>query len=244
MRNTNAAAGKEGERLFRDTLANHPDVIEVLRAAYKIRGTFSTTMLTGTGQKCDVKIGFDCGRNIDASIKAYKQTAGYNQLTRLTVDNFAQRYNLSDAVREDLRELILAKSRSLRRIPLFPPNRRKMFKEIIEPLAPQIIKDSFSDVPGREILVLFNRTEGIMRIWRMTDVVGRIPKTVDYARGGNMIIGGCIALQRKGGNGQYTRVTDKTSPDHPGNQIQIKLHIKKFINLHGQRMLAEYPVSR
>ena len=29
-----------------------------------------------------------------------------------------------------------------------------------------------------------------------------------------MIIGVCITLQRKGGNGQYIRVTDKTSPAH------------------------------
>ena len=243
MRNTNAAAGKEGEIRFRDSIANHSDVIEVLKAAYRITGDFSSTMLTGTGNKCDVKIGFSSGRNIDASIKAYKENAGYNQLTRLTVDNFTQRYELSDAVREVLRELILAKSRSPRRIPLFPLDRREMFKEIIEPLSQRIIKESFSDVPGREILVLFNRDEEIMRIWRMTDVVGRISKTVDYARGGNMMIGGCVCLQRKGGNGQYTRVTDKTSPDHPGNQIQIKLHIKKFINLHGQKMLTEYQVS-
>ena len=163
MRNTNAASGKAAEKLFRDTIADHFDVIEALRAAYRIQGYFATTMLTGTGEKCDVKIGFDCGRNIDASIKAYKENAGYNQLTRLTVDNFAQRYGLSDVVREELRELILAKSRTSTRIPLFPQNRREMFKEIIEPLSADIIKESFSDVPGREILVLFNSTEGIMR---------------------------------------------------------------------------------
>lgn len=240
MRNTNAAAGKMAERLFRDTFANHPDVIEALRAAYNISGVFSTTMLTGTGEKCDVKIGFDCGRNIDASIKAYKANAGYNQLTRLTVDNFAKRYDLPETVTEKIRELILSKSRNSRRIPLFPPNTQERFKEIIQPLTPQIIKTSFSDVPGREILVLFNSTESVMQIWRMADVIRRISKTVDYTSAGNMIIGGCIALQRKGGNGRHTAITDKTSPNHPGNQIQIKLHIKKFIKLHHQRMLTEY----
>ena len=73
MTNTNAAAGKEAEKLFRDSIADHPNVIEALRNAYKIQGNFSSTMLTGTGEKCDVKIGFSCGRNIDASIKAYKR---------------------------------------------------------------------------------------------------------------------------------------------------------------------------
>lgn len=241
MTTTNASIGRKGEEVFRDSLRTHPRVIEILKDTYGIQGEFSTTMLTGTGQKCDVKIGFDCGRNIDASIKTYKDEAGYNQLTRLTVDNFAIRYSLSDDVREELRELILEKSRVSNRIPLFPKDRQKTFKAAFKPSCEKIIKESFSDVPGREILVLFNRTKRTMQIWRMTDVVRKIPKTLGYTQGGNMILGGCIALQRKGGNGKSV-IMDKTSPQHPGNQVQIKLHIKKFIDFHHQRMLAEYQV--
>lgn len=242
--NTNAASGKEVERLFRDSIAKQPDVLELLRSTYNIKGVFSTTMLTGTGQKCDVKIGFDCGRNIDASIKAYKISAGANQLTRLTVDNFAQKFNLSEDIRETLRSLIIEKSRvsNPRRVTLFPENKQEMFKEVFDPLLPDIIKQSFSDVPGREILVLYSKDERIMRIWRMKDVIDRIPKSLSYTPQGNMLIGGCIGLQRKGGNGKRFASLPKTSPSHPANQIQIKLLIKKFINLHRQRMLVEYEV--
>ena len=34
MTNTNAASGIKGETLLRDTISDHPDVIEILRTAY------------------------------------------------------------------------------------------------------------------------------------------------------------------------------------------------------------------
>lgn len=239
MTNTNAASGKKGEALLRDTIADHPDVIEALRKAYRIPAEFTGTMRTSTGQKCDVKIDFD-GRNIDASVKSYKGS-GSNQIARWSVDNFAKEFGLSDVIREELRELILAKIRSDSELPLFPENKQEMFKEIFDPLLADIIKKSFSDVPGREILVLFNSVEGTMRIWKMRDVVNRIPLILDYTRDGNILIGECVGLQRKGGNGKRVKVP-KTSPAHPGNGVQTKLYIQKFIRLHGKRMLAEYHV--
>ena len=241
MKNKNATTGKNAEKLFRDSISEYPDVIETLRSAHKIQGGFSGTMLTGTGGKCDVKMGFTCGRNIDVSIKAYTGD-GFNQITRMTLDNFAQRFGLSDSERENLRELVLAKSQNPNRTPLFPSNKREDWKNIIEPLSGQIIRKSFSDHPSREILVLFNRDESIMRIWKMNRVIQGISKTVDYTRNGNIIIGGCVNLQRKGGNGKSAAAIDKTSADHPGNQVQIKLRIKKFIDLHHQKMLAEYQI--
>ena len=196
-------------------------------------------MRTSTGQKCDVKIDFD-GRNIDASVKSYKGS-GSNQIARWSVNNFAKAFGLSDAIREELRDLILSKIRSNSELPLFPESKQEMFKEIFDPLLGDIIKKSFSNVHGREILVLFSRDEGIMRIWRMTDVVSRIPKTMVYTRDGNIVIGECVGFQRKGGNGQHVKVS-KTSPEHPGNGVQTKLYIQKFRRLHGQRMLAEYHI--
>lgn len=239
MTDTNTATGIKGEKLLRDTISDHPDVLETLRTAYRISAEFTGTMRTSTGQKCDVKIDFD-GRNIDASVKSYKGS-GSNQIDRWSVDNFAKDFGLPDVIREELRELILAKIRSDSKLPLFPQGKQEMFKEVFDPLLADIIKKSFSDVPGREILVLFNRDEGIMRIWRMTDVVKRIPKTMVYTAHGNIVIGECVGLQRKGGNGKKVKVP-KTSPKHPGNGVQAKLYIQKFIRLHGQRMLTQYHV--
>ena len=107
---------------------------------------------------------------------------------------------------------------------------REKFKAIIKPLIDSILKESFSDDPSCEILVLFNRDENIMRIWKMEVVLDEISHAIDYSKpGGNMRIGGCVYLQRKGGNGEYAAHIDKMSPDHPGNQVQIKLRIEDFI---------------
>ena len=243
MTNTNAASGKQEEILFRDSLADHPDVIEKLRTAYGFSTGFTGTMRTSTGQKCDVKIDFD-GRNIDASIKSYANNdEGFNQIARWSIDNFAKNFEISDAVREDLRNLVVAKSHDPRKNHLFPSDKRDEYREIFDPFSRDLIKKSFSDHPSREILVLFDKQERTFRIWKMYYVVNGISTEIDYSpRGGNMVFGGCFEFQRKGGNGKKYKSIPKTSPTHPGNGVQTKLRVKKFIRLHGQKMLAEYHV--
>lgn len=243
MKNTNAATGKKGETLFRDSLADYPEVIEKIRIAYKIPADFTGTMRTSTGEKCDVKVDFD-GRNIDASIKSYaKHDEGFNQIARWSIDNFAKNFGISDAIREDLRNLVVAKSHNPRKNHLFPLDKRDEYREIFEPLSRDLIKKSFSNHPSREILVLFDEQERTIRIWRMYYVVNRISTDIDYSpRGGNMVIGGCFEFQRKGGNGEKYKSIPKTSPTHPGNGVQTKLRMKKFIELHYQNMLVEYQV--
>lgn len=245
MRNRNFATGEEAELLFSESIARQPDIIELLKTEYSIDGDFlNSTVVRERARgraKRDARILFDCGSNIDASIKTNTANSYYNQLTRLTVDNFAKYFGLADDIKEDLRDLIMAKCRNTK-ASLFPENKRKMFEAVIEPIIDPILREAFSNNPSREILVLFNRDEGVMRIWKMEEVLNIISHAISYSsQGGNMVIGGCVYLQRKGGNGQYVKVP-KTSPDHPGNQVQIKLHIRDFINLHQQSRLAEYEV--
>ena len=240
--NKNASTGRNAEILFKDSISEYPEVTESLKVGYKIDGDFSESMRTSTGGKCDVKLGFTCGRNIDASIKAYTGS-GFNQITRWTVDNFAGNFNLSDAEREDLRRLVLEKSHDPYKIHLFSEDVQESYKDIIQPRISEIIRLAFSQAPSREIFVLFSRDESIMRIWKMRDVISIIAKTVDYTPKGNMMIGGCVELHRKGGNGDHVPVQIlKTSPEHPGNNIGISLRVDKFINLHHARMLTQYQI--
>ena len=240
--NRNASTGRNAEILFKDSISEYPEVTESLKIAYRIDGDFSESMRTSTGGKCDVKLGFTCGRNIDASIKAYTGN-GFNQITRWNVDNFAEHFNLLDSQREDLRRLVLRKSHDPYKIHLFTPEDQERFKSIIQPLSSKIIRLAFSQTLGREIFVLFSRDESIMRIWKMTDVINIITNTIDYTPKGNMMIGGCVELHRKGGNGDHVPVHIlKTSPEHPGNNIGISLRIDKFINLHHAKMLTQYQI--
>ena len=246
MKNTNFATGEAAELLFSESIARQPDVIELLKTEYSISGDFlKTTVVRERARgsaKRDVTVLFDCGSNIDASIKTNTAKSYYNQLTRLTVDNFAKYFGLSDDVRENLRNLVMAKCRNPRGV-MFPLSERKKFEGVIKPLIDSVLEEAFSNNPSREILVLFNRDDSIMRIWKMEDVLAEISHAISYSKqGGNMVIGGCVYLQRKGGNGEWAAAIDKMSPDHPGNQVQIKLHIRDFIDRHHQSMLAEYEV--
>ena len=199
-------------------------------------------MRTSTGGKCDVKLGFTCGRNIDVSIKAYTGS-GFNQITRWSVDNFAQHFGVPDSPKEKLRSLILRKSHDPYKICLFPSEDQGRFQSIIQPLISKIIRLAFSETPGREIFVLFSRDESIMRIWKMRDVINSISKTLDYNSNGNMMIGGCVLFHRKGGNGDHVPAHIlKTSAEHPGNDIGISLRVDKFINLHHAKMLTQYQI--
>ena len=240
--NRNASTGRNAEILFKDSISEYPEVTETLKVAYKIDSDFSESMRTSTRGKCDVKLGFTCGRNIDTSIKAYTGD-GFNQITRWNINNFAEHFNLLEAQREDLRTLVLRKSHDPYKIPLFPPDVQERFKRIIEPLSSAIIRLAFSDTPGREIFVLFSRDESIMRIWKMTDVLNIISKSIDYNSNGNIMIGGCVLLHRKGGNGKHVPShIPKTSPEHPGNDIGISLRVDKFINLHHAKMVTKYQI--
>ena len=135
--NKNASIGRNGEILFKDSISEYPEVTEALKVAYRIDGHFSESMRTSTGGKCDVKLGFTCGRNIDASIKAYTGN-GFNQITRWSIDNFAEHFNLSEPQKEDLRTLVVRKSHDPYKIPLFPPHVRERFKGIIQPSSSKI----------------------------------------------------------------------------------------------------------
>ena len=242
MKNTNFVTGTKVEVLFSQNISERPDVIDLLRTEYSIDEDFIDATVVGGRGKCDVRIIFGSEANIDASIKTNTADSYYNQLTRLTVDNFAKYFALSDSEREDLRDLVMAKCRNPRDL-MFPVSERKKFERLIEPLIDSILKESFSDNPSSEILVLFNRDEGIFRIWKMEDVLDEISHTISYSKqGGNMVIGGCVYLQRKGGNGEYAAHIDRMSPEHPGNQVQTKIHIRHFIELHHQSMLVEYEV--
>ena len=246
MKNTNFAAGEKVELLFSESIAQQPDVIELLKTEYGIDGNFlDATVVRERARgraKRDVRILFDCDSNIDASVKTNTAKSYYNQLTRLTVDNFAIYLGLSDDIKEDLRDLIMAKCQNPRSL-MFPLSERRKFEGVIRPLIDSILEEAFSNNPSHEILVLFNRDDSIMRIWKMEDVLAEISHTISYSKlGGNMVIGGCVYLQRKGGNGEYANHIDRMSPKHPGNQVQIKLHIRDFIDLHHQIMLTAYEV--
>ena len=127
----------------------------------------------------------------------------------------------------ELRELFKLKAENSRE-ELIPSSQRNKWRDILAPHAKAIIKYSMSNHPSREILVLHDRTECMMRIYKMSDILKKLDYGISYTPHGNIKIGDCFQLQRKGGDGNV-RQYPKTDPRHPSNNVQIKMDIKGFL---------------
>ena len=227
-RNRNAFAGSNIEKLFCNSVGDHPSVTKAIQDNFGIDAAYVNSVSTGIhGEKCDVKMSFG-GRNVDANIKGYRSdSAMFNQATRMSLEKFGQVFNIKDQHISELRDLFRLKAENSRE-ELIPPTQRDKWREILKPHAKEIIKYSMSSHPSREILVLHDRTECVMRIYKMSDILRKLDYGISYTPRGNIKIGDCFQLQRKGGDGNV-RKFPKTNPRHPSNDIQIKMDIRQFL---------------
>ena len=228
-RNRNAFAGSNIEKLFCNSVGDHPSVTKEIQDKFGIDAPYLNSVPTGIhGEKCDVKMSFG-GRNVDANIKGYRSdSAMFNQATRMSLEKFGQVFNIKDQHISEIRELFRLKAKNPKKEELIPPTQRSKWREILKPHAKEIIKYSMSSHPSREILVLYDRTKYVMRIYKMLDVLKKLDYDISYTPLGNIKIGECFQLQRKGGDGNV-RKFPKTDPRHPSNHVQIKMDIRKFL---------------
>ncbi|MCC8407146.1 MAG: hypothetical protein LN560_06160 [Rickettsia endosymbiont of Sceptobius lativentris] len=135
--------------------------------------------------------------------------------------------------------MIINKSRNIKSN-LIPFEEQERVLLIFQPIAKEMVKWSFSNETARELLVLYQREEKLMRIYVMKDVLKALNYDIIFTNKGNIIIGNYIVIQRKGGNGSLSKTIPKDSIKHPGNNIQLKLKIKDFVNGMKDCELANY----
>lgn len=238
--NRNAYIGQNIETLFKNSIGDHPLAIQAIQEKFKIDGVFLNAIKTGIhGEKVDVKLGFACGHNIDANIKAFKEESGFNQLTRTSVSHFCDIFKITDK-EQDLENIIVAKSKYVNQ-PLFNTQDQNVWRPFFIKNKLDILKWCMSTTPSREILVLFNRTESKMLIYAMKDAINLLNGELVFTKGG-FNIGECVSFQRKGGNGSLSRNIPKTSIKHPGNNVQLKLRTSKFVEIAEQIKLYDYKI--
>ena len=238
--NRNAFAGRNIEKLFCNSVGDHPRIIKAIQKEFGLTAPYIGSISTGIhGEKCDVKMSFADGRNVDVNIKGHKQV-GFNQTTRTKLRNFCKTFEILNQYASDLKELFRLKAENRNR-PLIPSSQRNKWREILEPIAKEIVKASISSHPSREILVLYDREDSVMRIWKMSEVLRKLDYSVDYTARGNIRIGECFQLQRKGGDGNVKTVP-KTDSRHPSNDIQVKMDIKAFLKLKDLKPFTKYQI--
>lgn len=239
--NKNAITGKNIEYLIKNSIVDHPDVINKLKQHFKIQGELDNTTVDGIyGDKSDVKIYFSCGHHIDVNVKGFKASVGFNQLTRTSVSRFCDLFNLDADKKQELVNIVVAKSKNTNN-PLFTEEQRQKWGGFFKDNAKNMLKWGFSKNASREILILYNRDTSVAKIYPMKEVLNRIPTDVSFTKGG-FNIGSCISFQRKGGNGSLSRHIPKTSIQHPGNNIQMKIQLNKLIEILEPVKLTEYTI--
>jgi hypothetical protein len=226
MVNTNAYIGMDVERLFKNSVRNSPDVIEQLRNHFSISGTFATSYKTGTDAgKSDVILKFSDGRTLSANIKAFK--AGFNQVTRATIATFCGRFG-TDSLKSIFDEAVIRVARRAGKFVLEAD--QELVATELHPIAQQIVQRSIAGDENPELLVLFDRGAGRMLIYDMAQILRDLDYSISFSGKGIIKIGKYFTIQRKGGNGVHSLHVPKDSLEHPGNGLQVKLNVRKFVN--------------
>ena len=134
---------------------------------------------------------FLCGRNVDANIKSYKETAAYNQLTRTSLSRFCNHFNIDYF--DLLQDSFIRKTKSInsKLIPKYKQN------EILDML--QLQQKIWSNglmryKKSRETLVLYERNNSLMQIYAMKDVFKKIDYKIEFTNNSNIAIGNSIII--------------------------------------------------
>jgi hypothetical protein len=77
--------------------------------------------------------------------------------------------------------------------------------------------------------VLYDRGANKMYLYDLADVLANLDYTTTISTRGTIKIGEYVTVQRKGGNGVKFNHISKTSLSHPGNNLQVKMKVKTFV---------------
>lgn len=118
MTNENARKGTYFEELFCHEIKNDPQNIKEIVGAFSkfVPESEKIQLVEREGQygkKSDVFISTTGGHNFRASIKSF-QGPGFNQVTRMTIENFVTLFDLSNEFREVLEKSTIKKARDSR----------------------------------------------------------------------------------------------------------------------------------
>lgn len=240
--NRNAFIGRNVEVLFKNSVGDHPDVIERIQGYFGIKGRYLNSISTGIhSEKADVKMEFADGHNVDCNIKAFKaSSASYNQLTRTSITNFCTLF-FDDSMKAELERLFVDRARKAS-TQTFPEHVREWVGHAFQDKGTAILEWAFSYKQSREILVIYERDSSTMSLFPMKEIVKKLGKSVGFTKKGSIGIGTCVVIQRKGGNGVHSKDIPKDSLRHPGNNVQVKLKMKEFMTVMEHELLASYRV--
>ncbi|MCY4307924.1 MAG: hypothetical protein OXC57_06580 [Rhodobacteraceae bacterium] len=228
MTNKNAHVGKNHERIFADEVQKNPQTIKDIVSSFTPqvpkRGLrIKIVELEGQhGEKSDVFIRTTGGHNYGANVKSFKG-AGFNQVTRMKIDNFVEQFSLSEKFRNIIKNLTLAKAKNSRQNWITAEYADDIVQEI-NPKAFEIIKYSLLGDDEPELFVLIKSDSKIISIFQMEELLRYLEQSINVqvTPRGVLMLNECFSIQKKGGNGKHDKYS-KHDLRHGGNNIQVKM---------------------
>ena len=228
MNNENALMGALHETIFAELVQLNPQTM--LAIVRNITPNIDTLGLSiervetigQLGKKSDVVITTNKGWAYGASVKSFSGS-GFNQVTRMTIDNFANQFSLSSRVTTALKEITIEKARGRNRNWIVPPY-TKLITEEFRLKAVEIIEYCLLGEDTPELLVLSSEDETKIRLYAMDEILHYCKQTLDVTvtPRGVLRLNQCFGIQKKGGNGKHEKYA-KDDLRHGGNNIQVKM---------------------
>ena len=236
--NKNALQGTVHENLLVDLLNSNSEAINtIVREFHPSSQTknLHVILVACEGQhqqKSDVFFRTTGGYNFGANVKSYGAGGGFNQVTRMPIDTFIDKFQLDHSIGEILIRLTIEKSRNSKTRKWITDEYGGLIQDIIKTKASEVLRESLQGEDKPELLVLISKAKRIARIYRMDRVleISDQEMNVQITPRGVIQLNEAFTIQRKGGNGKH----DKHAKDdirHGGNNIQVKMKCETLANL-------------
>lgn len=224
-----AKSGFTSEERFIDLVNNNQDFSNAIK---KFIGLDSNALLSaqdikGT-EKGDVLLSY-LDDSIKVSIK--KSTANFSQLDRRWLTNLKDAINMPQNIFEFLSEgldsMRLNKPNKMLIQPQYSDKISEYFTRNLEPFLNEVFTRNDEKV---KYFVVYNPDVATWYLYNMKEIIDFVSEaTVSVTSKGVLRIGDYISVQRKGGDGNYTKVP-KDHPLHPSNQLQTKIKPLSIVN--------------
>ena len=175
--------------------------------------------------KADLLIKLTDHRTIGISVKA-SQT-DFNQIHRLTLSRFANCLKLSKKSIKVFQQSI-DNYRIQNRKCFIEVQYQKYIQFELEKRLEYLLNLIFLNNENIQIFVIYDRIKQEFFFYHMPELLAIFKKSsLSFSKKGIIKIGDYLSLQRKGGDGHYTKLP-KNHRNHPSNQLQFKMKVLSF----------------
>lgn len=229
MTNQNAHTGTYFEELFSREITKDPQNMKKIAEAFSEsipeNQEIESVIREGQyGKKSDVFIRTTGGQNFKASIKSFKGT-GFNQVTRMTIENFVTLFGLSNEFRQVLEKSTIRKARDSKTNWISSEDSDFIVRELNHNnKAFNILRYSLLGENSPKLFVLIKWDAQIILVYKMEGLLDFLRKSinVEITSKGVITLHPCFTIQRKGGNGRHEKHS-KDDLAHGGNNVQVKM---------------------